>query len=140
MPKIPDSDIVKNEPVISSKKPNNQEQSLDNFNKLFDNSLLTAESKKNLAITSYQPQKLIYGIPTKNQGKFSLNTSEQLPVITEKEQFLLTKIKNLEEKLAKVQAENNHLKLENKHLKALIQQEQETEAKVIQPLFLKPNK
>ena len=59
---------------------------------------------------------------------------------TNKEEILLTRIKQLEQQLTQVQAENSNLKLENKHLKTLIQQDQETEAKVIQPLLLKPNK
>jgi regulator of replication initiation timing len=70
-----------------------------------------------------------------------------LPVITNekkqpttKEEILLTRIKQLEQQLAQVQTENSNLKLENKHLKALISQDERTEAKVIQPLFLKPNK
>jgi hypothetical protein len=111
---------------------------------LSDNSLLTVENEKKLAITNYQPQKLISEIPPKTPEKFPLNTSEQLPLLitnkrekATKEEILLAKIKQLEEQLAKVQAENNHLKLENKHLKALIKQDQETEAKILQPFKVK---
>jgi len=132
VPKTPNPDIVKNEPVISSKKPNNQERSLDNFNKLSDNSLLTAESEKNLAITSYKPQKLIYGIPTKNQGKFSLNASEQLPLITNKkeqptgkERILLEKIRNLEEQLKQTRTENKNLTTKLAQSEALSQSEKQ---------------
>jgi regulator of replication initiation timing len=66
-----------------------------------------------------------------------------LPVITDreqptnKEQILLARIKQLEKQLAKFQAENTHLKLENKHLKTLVQQDQETETKIIQSPPLK---
>jgi cell division protein FtsB len=64
-----------------------------------------------------------------------------LPVIAnEKEQFLLTRIKQLEEQLSQVQAENEKLKTENKHLKALISQDQENEAKIIQFLPFKGKK
>ena len=64
---------------------------------------------------------LISEISPKTPKKFLLNTSEQLPVITnreqptEKEQILLTRIKQLEEQLAKVQAENKQLRIENKN-------------------------
>lgn len=51
----------------------------------------------------------------------------------------LERIKELEGKLSKVRAENNNLKLENKHLKDLIKQEQGNEAK-IQLLTFKSNK
>jgi len=139
--------IIRDKPTITTEKPVQQEWSLDNFNKLSDNSLLTTEKEKNLAITNYQPQPLIRQISPKTPEKFFLNTSEKLPVITNqeerptnKEEFLLTRIKQLEEQLVQVQTENSNLKLENKHLKALIQQDERTEAKVIQPLFLKPNK
>ena len=112
-----------------------------------DNSLLTTEKEKNLAITNYQPQPVIRQISPKTPKNFFLNTSEQLPVITNekeqlttKEQILLTRIKQLEEQLVQVQTENSNLKLENKHLKALIQQDERTEAKVIQPLPFKGKK
>jgi hypothetical protein len=137
-PKNSEPDI-RDKPTISAEKPNNQ-----------DNSLLTAEAKPKPTITYYQPKSVISEIPPRPQGKFiskKTEISEQLPLITNekekstaKEKILLAKIKQLEEQLAQVQAENNNLKLENKHLKALISQDQETEAKVIQPLFLKPNK
>ena len=43
------------------------------------------------------------------------------------------KINHLEQQLAQVQAENTHLKLENKHLKALIKQGiEQTEAQILQ--------
>ena len=106
-----------------------------------DNSLLTTEKEKNLAITNYQPKPLISEIPPRPQGKFSLNASEQLPTITNekeqptaKEKILLTKIKYLEKQLARIQTENSNLKLENKHLKGLISQDQRTEAKILQLL------
>ena len=132
--------IIRDKPIITIGKPSNK-----------DNSLLIAKTKKNLAITNYQPKLLTNEILPKNQGEFSLNItsrkkeiSEQLPVITnkreqptEKEQFLLTKIKQLEEQLTQVQAENNHLKLENQHLKVLIRKDQATEAKILQPLPFK---
>jgi hypothetical protein len=111
-------------------------------------------SEPKTIIANYQPKSLVSEIPSKNQEKFSLNIiskkteiSEQLPLITsereqptEKEQVLLAKIKQLEQRLAQFQVENNNLKAENKHLKVLIGQDQETEAKVIQPLPFKPNK
>lgn len=131
-PKNPDSDIVKDKPIITTKKPTNQ-----------DNSLLPAKAEKKLAITNYQPKPLISEILPRVSEKFFLNASKQLPVITNreqpinKEQILLTRIKQLEEQLAKVQVENAHLKLENKHLKALIRKDQETETKILQPLPLK---
>lgn len=151
-PKNPDSDIVRNKPLITPRKPNNQERSLDNFDKLSDISPSLIRTKPKPTITNYQPQPTIRQISPKTPEKFFLNTSEQLPVITsEKEQstkhgILLTKIKNLEEQLKQVQAENNNLRLEinrinsaeqNKHLKVLIRQDQATEAKVIQSLPLK---
>lgn len=117
-PKNPDSDIIKNEPIITTEKLVQQ-----------DNSLLTnktPQGKFSLNTTS---------------GKKEI--SKQLPAIankikqpTDQEE----KIKRLEQQLAQVQAENNHLKLENKHLKALIRKDQETEAKIIQLLPFKPNK
>jgi hypothetical protein len=131
-PKNPDSDIVKNKPVITAGKPSNN-----------DNSLLKIKTEKNPAIANYQPQKLISQISPKAPERIFLNTSEQLPVITNreqptsKEQILLAKIKQLEEQLAKAQSENNNLKLENKHLKALVKQDHETEAKTLQPLKVK---
>ncbi|MCE8163667.1 MAG: tyrosine-type recombinase/integrase [Candidatus Moeniiplasma glomeromycotorum] len=118
---------IRNKPVITSDKSGNK-----------DNSLLTTKAEKNPAIANYQPKVEISGIPTKSQEKFFLNTREQLPVITNKreqsteKELLLTKIRQLEKELAKVQAENTNLKAENKHLKALIRKDQETEAKVIQ--------
>jgi hypothetical protein len=130
--KIPNSDITKDKPAITAKKPNNK-----------DNSLLNAESKKTPTVTNYQPKSLINEIPLKISEKFFLNTSEQLPVITDreqptsKEQILLTRIKQLEEQLKRLQTENNSLKLENQHLKELVQQDHKKEAKVIQPLPLK---
>jgi hypothetical protein len=126
MPKNPDSDIVKNKPLIIAKKPGNK-----------DNLLLITEKEKNPAII-YQSKVEIGEIPPKKPEKFFLNNSEQLPLITngeqptDKEQILLTRIKQLEKELAKVQAENNHLKLENKHLKTIIKQDQETENKILQ--------
>jgi len=56
-------------------------------------------------------------------------TSNQEQKPTEKEQILLQKIKLLERQLAQVQVENNNLKSKNKHLKALVQQNQ---AQIIQ--------
>lgn len=146
LPKISDSDILRNEPVIAPEKPNNK-----------DNSLLTAKNEKIPSIINYQPQKLIgeispkrsekFSLPTKEifskREKFSLNNSEQLPVITNreqpnnKEQILLVKIKQLEKELVKVKAENEKLRVENKHLKALVQQDQATETKILQPLPFK---
>ena len=121
--------IIKNKPVIAAKKP--------------DNSLLKSGKGNNSTITNYQPQKLISEISSKTPEKFSLNTNEQLPLITNgeqptnKEQILLIKIKQLEKELVKVKAENEKLRVENKHLKALINQDQETETKILQPLPLK---
>lgn len=132
LPKISDSDTLRNKPLITAEKPTNQ-----------SNLLLPAKTEKNLAIINYQSKLLISEISPKNQAKFSLNTSEQLPVITDreqknyKEQFLLKKIEQLEEQLKQVQAENTHLKLENKHLKTLIRKDQKTETKILQPLPLK---
>ncbi|CAG8845653.1 21972_t:CDS:2, partial [Gigaspora margarita] len=132
IPKNPEPIFLNKKPATSNQKPIQQ-----------DNSLLTAEIKQKPLITNYQP-KLIVG-----------EINQQLPTITnkgeqpnEKEQILLTKIKNLEEQLTQIQAErqnlneilkkseseNKHLKAENKHLKALIQQFPETETKIIQPL------
>jgi hypothetical protein len=131
-PKNPKPNIIKNKPIITAGKPSNK-----------DNSLLKTKTEKTSAITNYQPQPLIGEIPLKSSEKFFLNTSEQLPVITngeqltDKEQILLARIKQLEEQLAKSQAENNNLKLENKHLKALIKKDHETETKILQPLKLK---
>jgi hypothetical protein len=131
-PKNPDSDIVRNKPLITTEKPNNQ-----------DNSPLLIRKEPKPAITNYQPQPVIRQISPKTPEKFSLNTSKQLPVITKKEQpiskeeILLVRIKQLEEQLKQVQNENNYLKLENKHLKALVQQSQGTEAKILQPLPFK---
>ena len=135
LPKIPNSDIISNKPIVSAKKPTH-----------LDNSLLNSEKEKNLAITNHQPKSLISKISPKTSDKFLLNTSEQLSVITNKEQpinkeqILLTRIKQLEEQLAKVQTENNNLKLENKHLKSLIKKDQKTEAKILQLPPFKPNK
>lgn len=143
LPANSEPDIIRGRPVISAKKPSNQ-----------DNSPPLVFIKQKPVITNYQPKPLISGIPTKSQEKFSLNIisekkeiSEQLPAITNqreqptsKEEILLTKIKQLEEQLKQVQAENTHLKLENKHLKVLIKQDQETEAKIIQTLPFKSNK
>jgi len=132
-PNNPEPDIISNKPVISAEKPTNQ-----------DNSLLTTKKGKNFAITNYQPKSAISEIPPRPQGKISLNTSEQLPITTNKrepsttnEEILLTKIKDLEKQLARIQTENSNLKLENKHLKGLIRQEQETEAKMVQLLTYK---
>lgn len=125
----------KDKPVISTEKPRKQ-----------DNSLLIAETKKTLAITNCQPKLLVSEIPPKTPEKFLLNTvankqPERLLInnskSNDKEQILLDKIKQLEKELAKVQAENNNLKLENKHLKILIRKDQETEAKILQPLPFK---
>jgi len=122
LPKNPDSDIVKSK------------------------SLTFTEIEKRPTITNYQPQTVIKQILPKEPEKFLLDTSEQLPVIanrkqpTDKEKILLAKIKQLEEQLAKVQAENNYLKLENKHLKSLIRKDQATEAKILQPLPWKSNR
>ena len=131
--------IIRDKPIISAEKPTNQ-----------DNSLLTAEQEKNRAITNYQPKLLISEISPRPLGKFiskKAEISEQLPVITgkktqstEKEQILLAKIKQLEKQLTQVRAENNNLKLENKHLKALISQDQRTEAKILQLLPWKSGK
>lgn len=132
LPKNPDSEIVRNKPIIATERPSN--------------SLLNIRKGNNSAITNYQPQPVIRQISPKTLEKFSLNTSKQLPVITNgeqpvsKEQILLAKIKQLEEQLKQVQAENEKLKTENKHLKSLIRKDQETEAKVIQSLPFKPNK
>jgi hypothetical protein len=130
--KSPDSDIIRNKPIIATEKPGNQ-----------DNLLLTDKTKKNPTITDYQPQSLISEISLKTPEKFPLNTNEQLPLITNREQptsqeqFLLTRIKQLENQLKQVKTENEKLKTENKLLKALIKQDQETETKVIQSLPFK---
>ena len=131
--------IIKDKPIITTEKPVRQ-----------DNLLLTTEQEKNPVITNYRLKSVISEIPPRPQGKFidkKIEISKQLPVITNerepsttKEEILLTKIKNLEEQLAQVQAENSNLRLENKHLKALVRQDQETEAKVIQPLPFKGEK
>jgi regulator of replication initiation timing len=60
--------------------------------------------------------------------------------ITDKEQILLVRIKQLEKELVKVKAENSNLNLENKHLKALIKKDQATEAKILQQLPSKSSK
>lgn len=130
LPKIPEPTIIKEKPLITAEKPTNQ-----------DNSLLTTETEPKLAIISYYSKPLIRQISPKNQAEFFLDDRKQLPIQpTEKEQILLAKIKHLEEQLKQTKEENNHLKAENKHLKALIRKDQETEAKVIQPLPFKPNK
>ena len=137
LPENSEPNTIRNKPIITAKKPSN-----------LDNSLLIAKTEKKPVITNYQPELVISQISPNPPEKFSLTTiankppkiSEQLSVITNKEEILLTKIKQLEQKLAQVQTENNHLKLENKHLKALIRQDQETEAKTLQPLPFKPNK
>ena len=139
LPKNLEPDITSNKPVILVGKPAEQ-----------DNSLLNAEQEKNLAITNCQPKSAISEIPSRSPGKFiskKTEISEQLPVITnkktqqtEKEQILLEKIKQLEDKLAQVQAENSNLKTENQYLKALIKQNQKTEAKILQPPPFKPNR
>ncbi|CAI2201228.1 3571_t:CDS:1, partial [Funneliformis geosporum] len=67
-PKNPDSDIVKNKPLITAGKPDKQ-----------DNSPLLIKAEPKLTITSYQPQLLIGRISPKNQEEFSLNASKQLP-------------------------------------------------------------
>jgi hypothetical protein len=108
MPKNSESLFIANNSVIPKQKPSNQ-----------DNPLLTSgEQEKNPVITNYQPKSVISKVPA--QQKLFLNItnkrkeiSEQLPPLaseSEKEQFLLAKIRNLEEKLKKVQAENNNLK------------------------------
>jgi len=118
-----------NKPVILHKQPIQQ-----------DNYLSTPKTSKK------SPEKLINKISPKTLEKFSLNyankktdqpkTSQPLALTannkeepTEKEQILLQKIKLLERQLAQVQAENNNLKSKNKHLKALVQQNQ---AQIIQ--------
>jgi hypothetical protein len=123
--KNPNSDIIKDKSIIIAKKPDNK-----------DNLPLTTQTEKNLTITNYRPESITNEIPPTPS-----KISEQLPTInnsqSNKEQFLLAKIKQLEEKLMKAQVENNHLKTENNHLKKLILKDQENEAKIIQLLTFK---
>ena len=146
IPEIPPPIFIDKSPLTPSKNLTYQ-----------DNSLIPIKTERKSAITNYQSKPLIRQISPKNQEKFFslrensfnkkkpfLNNSEQLPVITNrgerqtaKEQILLVKIKVLEGQLKQVQTENNNLKLENKHLKTLIRKDQETEAKILQPLPFK---
>jgi hypothetical protein len=128
-------DIIRDKPIISNKSPIHQ-----------DNSLPPISAKLKSAKTNFQLKPPTSEISPKTSDKFLLNTGKQLPLITdreqptEKEQILLDKIKYLEEQMKQVQTENNNLKLENQHLKSLIKQDQETEAKILQPPPFKPNK
>ncbi|CAG8667929.1 8762_t:CDS:2 [Paraglomus brasilianum] len=125
--------LVDRKPLIPNKKPIQQ-----------CNSLSTPKTLKKT------PGMLINGISTKEPEKFLLNSvgkkSDQLktnqPLIivankkgklTDSEVILLAKIKSLENQLARIQAENNNLKSENQHLKALVQQfQQKTKTQIIQ--------
>jgi len=129
LPKNPDSDILKVKPVINDKKP------------LIELPFIKTETKP--LITNYQSQKIISEISPKTSEKllsdtFANKQPKRLLINNnrnkDKEQFLLTRIKQLEKQLTQVQAKNNHLKLENKHLKTLIRKDHKTEAKILQPL------
>ncbi|KLL04888.1 MAG: tyrosine recombinase XerD [Mycoplasmataceae bacterium RV_VA103A] len=140
-PKILEPAIKGEKPIISGKETSQP-----------NNFLLISTTKKSLTITNYQPKAITNEISPKIQGKFSLNSikpksnqpeNSQLLALTanneerfnQKEQILLEKIRNLEEQLTQIQTENSNLKVKNKHLKALIQQEQETETNIQQLSF-----
>jgi hypothetical protein len=123
-PKGPEPLFIDQKPVIPKEKPAQQ-----------DNSLLNSgEQEKKPVITNYQPKSAISKVPSKLERnkvpvkqKLSLNItnkrkeiSEQLPPITsksEKEQILLAKIRNLEEKLKQTQTENENLKIDKESYK-----------------------
>jgi hypothetical protein len=94
--------IIKNKPTIPTKKPIQQ-----------DNSPLLTEISKKPAITNYQPQPVISGIPSPtSENSKKIEISEQLPAKeSQKENILSAKIRKLE-------AENNNLK-------ALVQSEKQ---------------
>ena len=126
-PENPDSDILINKPLITAEKSDN-------------NLSLIAEK------TPMKPktEKISPTLPKKSSPLINRKSS------TTSEQSLLIRINQLEEnlvstkqQLAKVQAENEKLRTENKALKTLFQQDQATEiysveqAKVIQSLPFK---
>jgi hypothetical protein len=104
---------------FSKQSPRNSEpiKNKSTITKKSDNSLLSSRKENNSALVNYQPQPAIKKISPKIPKKFSLNSSEQLPVITsqqinDKEQVLLERIKQLEKTLTNEQekralAENN---------------------------------
>jgi len=118
--------IIRDKPVITAEKPVQQ-----------DNLPPPIKIKPKPGITNYQPKPLISEIPPKPQEKISPNiitetkslNSEQLPVITNqptgKEQFLLVKIKQLEEQLKQTQTENKNLTTKLAQSEALSQSEKQ---------------
>lgn len=114
--KSPEISIITKNPVITEPRPIIKESPppISNEPKL---------------VVDYQPKALTREISLKKEGKFSLNDnltaiSEKLPLITnnpiektEKEKFLLAKIKQLEEQLKKTQEETKLLEVQNIILK-----------------------
>jgi hypothetical protein len=116
--------FIDQKPVISNKKPAQQ-----------DNSLLNSrEQEKKPTITNYQPKSVISKVLSKLERnkvpvkqKLFLNItnkrkeiSKQLPPITsesEKEWILLAKIRNLEEQLKQTQIDNENLKIDKESYK-----------------------
>ena len=119
IPKIPKL-VINDKPVISLEKPVRPEP-------------------KPLILANRKPIPIVSQISPKIQQDFFLKNisgkkeiSEQLPLIIsnpsqnpESEEILLTRIKNLEEQLAQVQAENGNLKIEKEKAEQLTRQEKE---------------
>ncbi|CFW92731.1 protein of unknown function (Integrase, catalytic domain) [endosymbiont DhMRE of Dentiscutata heterogama] len=143
------ADILAVKKWLEDKKEPNEPPTTENFPTIGDkesdqpnNFSLISSHEKKPTITNHNPNKLTGEMRSCSNNKHSQisppkkkENKQQLPNINDKEQILLAKIKNLEEQLKQVQTENNNLRLENKHLKVLVQLTEKTEAKVVQPLL-----
>jgi hypothetical protein len=126
--------FIDQKPAINKQKPTKPSNYLP----------LTKISTKVNEIPLITPEKFLLDNTSKKINQLEINQQlasipNKREKITEKEQILLEKIKSLEGQLKQVQEENGNLKFKNRvlvkqnqHLKSLIQQDQKTEAKIIQ--------